>query len=185
MDAEATVPPLLRHTASTISMPQLDAPREQTRDALNDVIGLASRETIDRNQARAAVAALPPARARFTRERVCLIGLGLSAPILLVVLVTNVFGRSLMDLITPAPPPAIARQQAQETLDAVVKEIESFHHDYSELPDVLAEVGVPPRGAWAYLKKPGGRYQVAGRMYGQIVTFDSPPRKLEIDAPYQ
>jgi hypothetical protein len=185
MDAEATVPPLLRHTASTISMPQLDAPREQTRDALNDVIGLASRETIDRNQARAAVAALPPARARFTRERVCLIGLGLSAPILLAVLVTNVFGRSLMDLITPAPPPAIARQQAQETLDAVVKEIESFHHDYSELPDVLAEVGVPRRGVWAYLKKPGGRYQVAGQMYGQIVTFDSPPRKLEIDAPYQ
>ena len=166
-------------------MTPLDATRGQTRDALNDLIGLASRETIDRDQVRAAVAALPPARARFTRERVCLIGLGLSAPMLLVVLVTNVFGISLIDLITPAPPPAIARQQAEETLDAVVKEIESFHHDYAELPDFLAEVGVPPRGVWAYLKKPGGRYQVVGRMHGQVVTFDSPPRKLEIDAPYQ
>jgi hypothetical protein len=166
-------------------MTQFAAPREQTQDALDDLVGLASRETIDRDHARAAVAALPPARARFTRERVCLIGLGLSAPILLVVLATNVFGISLVDLVTPAPPPAIAREQAQETLDAVVKEIESFHHDYSKLPDVLAEVGVPARGVWAYSKKPGGRYQVVGQMYGQIVTFDSPPGKLEIDAPYQ
>lgn len=166
-------------------MAHIDASRGETRDALNDLIGLASRETIERDKARAAIAALPPARARVTRKRACLVGLGLSAPILLMVLTTNVLGISLMDLITPAPAPAVARQQAQETLEAVVKEIESFHHDYLELPDVLAEVGVPPRGAWAYLKKPDGRYQVVGQMYGQIVTFDSPPRKLEFDAPHQ
>jgi hypothetical protein len=160
-------------------MTQIDATRE--RDALKDLIGLASRETIERDKARAAVAALPPARARFTRERVCLAGLGLSVPILLIVLVTNVLGMSLMDMITPAPPPEEARQQAQDTLEAVVGEIESFNHDYSELPDVLAEVGVPPRGAWAYLKKSDGRYQVVGQMYGQIVTFDSPPRKPVLD----
>jgi hypothetical protein len=162
-------------------MAQIDASRGETHDALNDLIGLASRETIDRNQARAAVAALPPARPRFTRERVCLLGLGLSAPILLIVLATNVLGISLMDLITPAPTPAVARQQAQETLDSVVREIESFHHDYSELPSVLAEVGVPARGTWAYLKKADERYQVVGQMYGQIVTFDSPPRKPLLD----
>jgi hypothetical protein len=183
--AEQTVPPLLLYTASTIPMIQIDASRGQTHDVLKDLISLASRETIERDQARAAIAALPPARARFTRERACLVGLGLSVPILLIVLVTNVLGLSLMDLITPAPTPEVARQQAQETLEAVVTEIESFHHDYSELPDVLAEVGVPPRGAWAYLKKPDGRYQVVGQMYGQIVTFDSPPRKLELDAPHQ
>ena len=166
-------------------MTQIDATRGETHDALSDLISLASRETIERGKARAAIAGLPPARARFTRERACLVGLGLSAPILLIVLVTNVLGISLMDLITPAPPPAIARQQAQETLEAVVKEIESFHHDYAELPTVLAEVGVPSRGTWAYLKKAGERYQLVGQMYGQIVTFDSPPRKLELDAPHQ
>ena len=161
-------------------MPQLDATRGQTRDALNDLIGLASRETIERQHARAAVAALPPA-VRFTRERVCVVGLGLSSPILLIVLATNVLGISLMDLITPAPAPALARQEAQETLDSVVREIESFHHDYSELPSVLAEVGVPSRGTWAYLKKADERYQVVGQMYGQIVTFDSPPRNAVLE----
>ena len=59
--------------------------------------------------------------------------------------------------------------------------IESFHHDYRELPSVLAEVGVPSRGTWAYLKKSDERYQVVGQMYGQIVTFDSPPRKPLLD----
>ena len=153
-------------------MPQLDATRGQTRDALNDLIGLASRETVERQHARAAVAALPPA-VRVTRERACLLGLGLSVPILLIVLATNVLGLSVVEMLTPSPTPEVARQQAQETLDSVVREIESFHDDYSELPSVLAEVGVPPRGTWAYLRKAGGRYQVVGQMYGQVVTFDS------------
>jgi hypothetical protein len=157
-------------------MPQLDATRGQTRDALNDLIGLASRETVERQHARAALAALPPAK-RFTRERACLVGLALSVPILLIVLVTNVLGISVIDMMTPSPRPEVARQQARETLDSVVREIESFHHDYRELPSVLAEVGVPSRGTWAYLKKADERYQVVGQMYGQIVTFDSPPRK--------
>jgi hypothetical protein len=85
--------------------------------------------------------------ARLTRERACLIGLGISAPILAIVLVTKVFGVSLIDMITPAPTPEVARHQAQETLQAVVREIESFREDYSELPDVLAEVG--SRRSWA------------------------------------
>jgi hypothetical protein len=165
-------------------MTPIDASRGQAGDALNDLIGLASRETIERQHARAATAARPPA-VRYTRERACLVGLGLSAPILLIVLVTNVLGISLVEMMTPSPRPEVARQQAQETLEAVVREIESFHHDYSELPEVLAEVGVPPRGAWAYLKKPDGRYQVVGQMYGQIVTFDSPPRKPVLDEPHQ
>ena len=161
-------------------MTQLDSNREVTRDALIDLIGLASRETIERQHARAAVAALPPA-VRFTRERACLVGIGLSVPILLIVLVTNVLGISLVEMMTPSPRPEVARQQAQETLDSVVAEIESFHHDYSELPSVLAEVGVPSRGTWAYLQKAGGRYQVVGQLYGQVVTFDSPPRKVVLE----
>ena len=162
-------------------MTQLDSTRGETRDALNDLIGLASRETIERDKARAATAALPPARARFTRERACLVGIGLSVPILLIVLAINVLGISLVEMMTPSPRPEVARQQAQETLDSVVREIESFHHDYSELPSVLAEVGVPSRGTWAYLKKAGERYQVVGQMYGQVVTFDSPPRKAVLE----
>ena len=84
-------------------------------------------------QINAAIAALPPPRARFTRERVCLVGLVISAPVLALVLVTNVLGISLVGMITPAPTPEVARHQAQETLQALVREIESFREDYSEL----------------------------------------------------
>jgi len=149
--------------------------------ALNDLIGLASRETIQRQEARAADAALPPPRARFTRERICLLSLLISVPILAVVVATNILGYSLVDLMTPAPTPEVARHMAQETLDGIVKEIESFHHDYSDLPDFLSEVGVPERGRWTYLKKSDGSYQVAGEMFGQVVRFDSPARKVVVD----
>jgi len=155
-------------------MTQADASHGPTRDALKDLISLASHETIQREEARAAI---PPPTVRFTRERACLVGLWISVPVLVIVLAVNVLGQSLVDLITPAPTPEVARQQAQETLQAVVLEIESFREDYSELPDVLAEVGIPHRGAWTYLKQPGGRYQVVGEMYGQVVTFDSSSRK--------
>jgi hypothetical protein len=90
-------------------MTQIDATRGETRDALNDLIGLASRETIERQHARAAIAAQPPA-VRFTRQRAYLVGLGLSVPMLLIVLVTNVLGISLVDMMTPSPTPEVARQ---------------------------------------------------------------------------
>jgi hypothetical protein len=53
--------------------------------------------------------------------------------------------------------------------------------DYSELPDMLSEVGVPSRGTWTYEKKPGGQYIVTGEMYGQVVRYGAPARKVSLD----
>jgi hypothetical protein len=158
-----------------------DTKHAATSDALNDLINLASRETMQRHEARTVEAALPPPRARFSRERVCFMSLLITAPILAVAIATNVLGYSLVDMVTPAPAPEIARQLVQETMQGVVREIESFRHDYSELPDMLSEVGVPARGTWTYEKKPGGQYIVTGEMYGQIVRYGAPARKAGLD----
>jgi hypothetical protein len=109
----------------------------------------------------------------LSRKRAVLIGLIVALPVFGILLVTLVEGRSLADLLTPDPSPEVARQRAQENLDGVVKRIESFRGDYSELPDTLAVVGVPAFGDWTYTKSTGDRYQVTLKLYGQVVTLDS------------
>jgi hypothetical protein len=117
---------------------------------------------------------MPKANAPISRERACLGGLILSAPLFALLILVNVWEISPIDLITPNPTPDVARQLAQGVLDDVVLGIESFRHDYATLPKELVEVGVPKHGSWTYSLKPGGRYQVAGTMYGEVVSFDSP-----------
>ena len=158
-----------------------DTKRAATNDALNDLINLASREMVQRQEAREVEAALPPPRARSSRERACFISLLVTAPILAIAIATNVLGYSLVDVVTPAPTPEIARQLAQETMQGVVREIESFRHDYSVLPEKLSEVGVPSRGTWTYERKPGGQYIVTGEMYGQVVRYGAPAKKAGLD----
>jgi len=158
-----------------------DTQRAANSDALNDLINLASRDTIQRHEARAVEAALPPPRAKFSRERVCFVSLLMTAPMLALLIATNVMGFSLVDMVTPAPTPEIARQLIQETMQDVVREIESFRQDYSELPDLLSEVGVPSRGTWTYEKKPGGQYIVTGEMYGEVVRYGAPAKKAGLD----
>jgi hypothetical protein len=109
----------------------------------------------------------------LSKERAVLIALIVALPIFGILLVTLIQGRSLAELLTPAPSPAIALQQAQENVDAVVKRIESFRKDFSKLPDTLAVVGVPASGNWTYTTSSGDHYQVVLKLYGQVVTFDS------------
>ena len=146
-----------------------------TGDQFKDILELASEQTTQLAQARAA--GVPPPASRRLRARGSLIGLVVSVPILAILVVANVWDISLVDLFTPAPTPEIARQLTQDTLDGVVEGIESFRQDYAALPTSLVEVGVPSRGTWTYSKTPGGHYQVVGEMYGQSVTYDSAQRK--------
>ena len=55
----------------------------------------------------------------------------------------------------------------------VVNEVESFRHDYSELPSSLAELGTPLDGEWTYTRTSPNHYQIVFTFYGQVVTFDS------------
>ncbi len=72
------------------------------------------------------------------------------------------------------PSPAVARQEAQKTLDTLVADVDPFRKDYDELPSTLAEVGVPARGQWSYAAT-GNIYRLRGTLYGQNVSFDAPP----------
>ena len=156
-------------------MPDMDPHQVQARDPFKDLIEQASDE---REQAARVRAAIKAPTVPLSRKRACLAGLAVSAPILAILLVTNVWGISIVDLITPAPAPDIVRQQAHILLDDVVQGIEAFREDYEALPDGLVDVGVPSRGTWTYSKKPGGQYRVVGELSGQVVTFDSGSGKV-------
>ena len=150
-----------------------------TIDEFKDIIATAKEDTLDRARARAEA---PPEAVPVSRQRASLGGLIITLPILAVLVAINVWDISLTDLFTPAPSPEIARHQAKALLDDVVSGIDRFQYDYHALPDALVEVGVPAQGTWTYTKLPGGLYQVAGRMYGQAVTFTSTERK-QFDEP--
>jgi hypothetical protein len=150
--------------------------RAQQRDPFKDIFEQATDQAAQLARERAAA---PMAAAPISRQRASLGGLIVAAPLFALLLVVNVWGLSLVDLITPRPTPDVARQQAQALLDEVVQGIESYRHDYATLPKELVEVGVPERGSWTYSLKPGGRYQVVGTLYGQVVSFDSPEGTVE------
>ena len=63
-----------------------------------------------------------------------------------------------------------------QTLDAMVKRIDSFHDDYDALPTNLAEVGLPPQGDWTWAPRGAGQYSVTVKMFGQSLTFDTRQR---------
>ena len=154
------------------------AERTAPRDPFKDIFEQATDQTAQLARERAAA---PMAAPPVSRQRASLGGLVVAAPLFALLLVINVWDVSLIDLITPRPAPEVARQQAQVLLDGVVQGIESFRHDYAALPNALVEVGVPARGSWSYSLRPGGRYQVVGTLYGQIVTFDSPEGATDHD----
>ena len=147
------------------------AERTEQRDPFKDIFEQATDQAAQLARERAAA---PMAAAPISRQRASLGGLVVAAPLFALLLVVNVWDIALIDLITPRPTPEVARQQAQVLLDGVVQGIESFRHDYAVLPKALVEVGVPERGSWTYSLEPGGRYQVVGTMYGQVVTFTTP-----------
>jgi len=108
----------------------------------------------------------------LSKERVVLVAFIIALPVLGVLVWTNITGQTLIDLVTPDPPPEVAQQRAQEALDSVVEQIGAYRQDYSELPDSLAEVGIPP-GDWTYAKGSNGNYRVRLSIHGRVVTYDS------------
>ena len=139
-------------------------------DRAKEIIDAAVEEIARTKRTRAEIQA---AASKPKTQRVALGALIVALAVLGILYITNIQGRSLADLVTPAPPPAVARQQAEEALHSVVHKIELFRKDYSELPDSLAEVGTPLNGKWSYKKTKDNHYQIALRFKGQAVMFDS------------
>ncbi len=111
-----------------------------------------------------------------TRERYVQIALAVSVPVLVVVLLVSFAGDFLASLLETAPPPAVARQEAQKELDTLVAGIEAFRKDFNDVPKALVQVGIPQRGRWSYSVIGTGRYRVQGALYGEAVSFTSPDR---------
>jgi hypothetical protein len=112
-----------------------------------------------------------------TRQRYVQIALAVSIPVLAIILLVSFAGPFLASLFEIPPPPAVARQEAQEVLDALVGDIEGFRKDFSEVPKALVQVGVPERGRWSYTVLGTGRYRVQGALFGEAVSFTSPERQ--------
>jgi hypothetical protein len=114
-----------------------------------------------------------PVPSTITRQRVVRVSLAVAIPILIAVLVATFAWQPLMSLLEPALSPAMASQQAQEILDALVIEIDAYRKDYDALPATLVDIGVPPRGQWSYVPSGNAQFKVQGTLYGQVVSFDS------------
>jgi hypothetical protein len=134
---------------------------------------LADSAKVEAEVVRAKRVAAPPAEIRRRNVRAALI---VAVPILVLALTVTFAWDPLMSLFEPTPSPAEAALQAQKTLEGLVAEIESFRKDYNELPATLVDVGMPPRGEWGYATSGSAQskqYTVTGKLYGQVVTFDS------------
>jgi len=116
----------------------------------------------------------------FSRKRAVLVALIVALPVLGLLMSLNITDQSLDELLLPNPPPELGLHRAQQTLDAVVRQVRVYREDYSELPDSLAEVGVP-KGDWTYEKELTGHYRIRLKLYGQVVTFNSRESKTAPD----
>ncbi len=142
------------------------------RSEAEDILNQASQEILERERQRAE---RKPVDATRAGQRAPLIGLIVAIPVLIVVATPNFTDWSWMSLFETRPPAAVAREEAQKTLNSLVGEVEGFRRDYHELPESLAEVGLPSRGRWKYSVSGDGRYTLTGSLYGQSVSFESPP----------
>ena len=143
--------------------------RPGAQQSANEIFALAAEEKVERQRVSVENARK---QAPIKRERIIFVALAIAVPILIVVFAINVMGFSPASLFETPPSPAIAREEAQRTIDMLVADIELFRRNYNELPESLVEVGVPPRGTWTYVVA-GDTYRVRGTIYGQEVTFDS------------
>jgi hypothetical protein len=141
--------------------------------ATDDMIRRSKKRLLDR-----AAASKAPA---LSRQRITLIALCASLPVLAVLVSVTFFGDSLAETLSPPLSPQIVREQAQGDLDAAVKDIEAFRADFSTLPQTLTQIGVPTRGDWTYTKGSDGHYQVVRALHGQVLTFNSVQKKMVSD----
>lgn len=145
-------------------------PREAgAQQSANEIFAAAVEEKVERKRVSVENA---KKQAPIKREWIVFVCLAISVPVLVAIVAINVFGFSPASLFETPPSPAVAREEAQRTLDMVVADIEAFRSDYNELPESLVEIGVPPKGSWTYTIA-GSAYRVQGSMYGQNVSFDS------------
>ena len=141
------------------------------RSEAEDLVNQASQDIRERDRQRAERKAVDPTR---SRQRAPLIGFVLAIPVLVIVLIPNFTDWSWRSLFETPPPPAVAREEAQTTLNALVAGVEGFRADYHELPESLAEVGLPERGRWIYSVRGDAHYSLTGNLYGETVNFESP-----------
>jgi len=141
---------------------------------------LANSATVEAETVRSQRTAVPSAQ---TRQRNVRVALAVAIPMLVLVLTATFAWGPLMSLFETTPPPAVAKQQAQTTLEGLVAEIESFRKDYNELPKTLVDIGVPARGEWRYSASGNAQYTVAGTLFGQSVAFDSTRAEVKPAAP--
>ena len=142
-----------------------------SRSEAEDILNQASQEILERERQRAERKTADPTR---SGERASLIGLVVAIPVLIVVLMPNFTDWSWRSLFEPGLPASVAREEAQKALNSLVAQVEAFREDYDQLPESLAEIGLPQRGRWSYSLKGDGRYSVTGNLYGQNVSFESP-----------
>jgi len=141
------------------------------RSEAEDILNQASQEILERDRQRAE---RKPVDATRRSQAPSLIGLVVAIPVLIVVAIPSFTDWSWRSLFETRPPAAVAREEAQKALNSLVGEVEGFRKDYHELPESLAEVGLPPRGRWKYSVSGDGRYTLSGSLYGQSVSFESP-----------
>jgi hypothetical protein len=140
------------------------------RSEAEEILNQASQEVLERERQRAE---RKPVDATRAGQRAPLIGLIVAIPVLIVVVMASFTDWSWRSLFEPQLPALVAREEAQKALNFLVLEVEGFRQDYHELPDTLADVGLPSHGSWSYSVKGDGRYSLAGNVYGQSVRFDS------------
>jgi hypothetical protein len=142
-----------------------------TREEAQRLITEAMGEIEDRKRVRAQIE--ESASPALTRDRAAGIGLTVAVPVLIAIVGINFAGDTLRSWFEPRPSSSAVREEAQKSLDSIVRDIEAFREDYNELPESLVEAGMPSRGQWKYQVLDQRHYRIEGRLHGQVVSFDS------------
>lgn len=124
-----------------------------------------------------AAAQQTPAPPGQRRRRSVGAALGFALPLLVLVLLLQ-FGAGPLGTYFEQPlPPQQARQQAQDALDTVVTDLLYFLEDFEELPEALAEIGVPLDGDWTYTVTGADQFTLTLAWHGEVVGFSSADRQ--------
>jgi hypothetical protein len=148
-----------------------EQPPNRTRLLAEQAIGEAMVDLTQREEARAR---LIPDRAKATRARVVRVCVLITVSVAASLVLANQWRPSLFAALLAAQSSPASRQQAEDALRVVVNDVQTFRADYAELPESLAEVGLPVEGQWTYSKKPGERFQLVVILGGHVATFNGP-----------
>ncbi|HLG56336.1 MAG TPA: hypothetical protein VI485_13455 [Vicinamibacterales bacterium] len=148
----------------------IEQSQNQARLLAEAAIGEALVDYSRREDARAARPG--PARTGSRHARAARLGLLVALPVLVAVVLVNVWRPSLLVMLAVTGSSTVIDSQVEEALRVVVDDIQSFHADYAELPDSLAELGLPTQGEWVYTKNPDGGYRLIVTLQGRVRTFD-------------